>query len=109
MVSTFSFSLDNAIVVTNSRRWPLMIDPQGQANKWIKNMEKPNNLQVSSQKYLHNHGGLTVKSRGYKLIKSYFRVSDQRAHIGKIFARRHLPIAITSLLIYWFICLLATP
>ena len=23
-----------------------MIDPQGQANKWIKNMEKPNNLSV---------------------------------------------------------------
>lgn len=30
----------------NSRRWPLMIDPQGQANKWIKNMEKKNNLLV---------------------------------------------------------------
>ena len=23
-----------------------MIDPQGQANKWVKNMEKPNSLQV---------------------------------------------------------------
>jgi dynein heavy chain len=28
-----SFSVDNAIAVFNSRRWPLMIDPQGQANK----------------------------------------------------------------------------
>lgn len=24
-----SFSVDNAIIVSNSRRWPLMIDPQG--------------------------------------------------------------------------------
>ena len=23
-----------------------MVDPQGQANKWVKNMEKPNNLHV---------------------------------------------------------------
>ena len=48
----FSFSLDNAIIVTNSHRWPLMIDPQGQANKWIKNMEKPNSLQVRTFKRL---------------------------------------------------------
>ena len=41
-----SFSIDNAISMQNSRRWPLMIDPQGQANKWITNMEKENNLEV---------------------------------------------------------------
>ncbi|KAK7898572.1 hypothetical protein WMY93_019425 [Mugilogobius chulae] len=41
-----SFSTDNGIIVFNSRRWPLMIDPQGQANKWIKNMEKANKLSV---------------------------------------------------------------
>ena len=41
-----SFSIDNGIIVSNSRRWPLIIDPQGQANKWIKNMEKPNKLAV---------------------------------------------------------------
>ncbi|XP_025270954.1 dynein heavy chain 7, axonemal [Camponotus floridanus] len=40
------FSIDNAIIITNSRRWPLMIDPQGQANKWVKNMEKASNLHV---------------------------------------------------------------
>ncbi|XP_075900184.1 dynein axonemal heavy chain 3 [Nelusetta ayraudi] len=41
-----SFSTDNGIIVFNSRRWPLMIDPQGQANKWIKNMEKDNSLAI---------------------------------------------------------------
>ncbi|XP_051046156.1 dynein axonemal heavy chain 7 [Phodopus roborovskii] len=41
-----SFSIDNGIIIMNARRWPLMIDPQGQANKWIKNMEKANSLQL---------------------------------------------------------------
>uniref|UniRef100_A0A803YPJ9 Dynein axonemal heavy chain 12 n=1 Tax=Meleagris gallopavo TaxID=9103 RepID=A0A803YPJ9_MELGA len=40
------FSVDNGVIVENSRRWPLMIDPQGQANKWIKNFEKENRLNV---------------------------------------------------------------
>lgn len=30
----------------SARRYPLMIDPQGQANVWVKNMEKSNNLKV---------------------------------------------------------------
>ncbi len=41
-----SFSTDNGIIVSNSRRWPLMIDPQGQANKWVKNMNKANKLSI---------------------------------------------------------------
>ena len=32
-----NFSVENAIIINNSRRWPLFIDPQLQANKWIKN------------------------------------------------------------------------
>lgn len=43
---TDAFSIDNGVIVNNSRRWPLMIDPQGQANKWIKNSEKENQLSV---------------------------------------------------------------
>lgn len=31
-------STENAVLVSCSRRWPLFIDPQGQANKWVKNM-----------------------------------------------------------------------
>ncbi|CAG5135432.1 unnamed protein product, partial [Candidula unifasciata] len=41
-----NYSVDNAIIVTCSNRWPLMIDPQGQASKWIKNLEKSNKLEV---------------------------------------------------------------
>ncbi|KAL0118216.1 hypothetical protein PUN28_009103 [Cardiocondyla obscurior] len=41
-----AFSIDNGIIITNARRWPLMIDPQDQANKWIKNMEKENNISI---------------------------------------------------------------
>ena len=35
-----SFSTENGVIVTRGRRWPLMIDPQGQAIKWIRMMEE---------------------------------------------------------------------
>lgn len=34
------FSTENGIIVTRGTRWPLVIDPQCQAVKWIKMMEK---------------------------------------------------------------------
>eukprot|EP00949_MAST-11_sp_MAST-11-sp1_P001615 g1615.t1 len=43
---TDNISVDNAIIVFNSRRWPLFIDPQGQANNWIRNMEADSKLKV---------------------------------------------------------------
>jgi len=36
------YSTENGILATRGKRWPLAIDPQGQANKWIKNMEAKN-------------------------------------------------------------------
>jgi dynein heavy chain len=35
-----SLSVENGIIMFKSRRWPLMIDPQTQANKFIKNLGK---------------------------------------------------------------------
>jgi dynein heavy chain, axonemal len=31
-------SVESAVLMSNSRRWPLVIDPQTQANKWIRAM-----------------------------------------------------------------------
>ena len=37
-------STENALLVTRARRWPLMIDPQDQANRWIRSREMKNGL-----------------------------------------------------------------
>jgi dynein heavy chain, axonemal len=50
-----TLSRENALICFNSRRWPLFIDPQGQANKWIRNMERYRSLDIvklSDREYL---------------------------------------------------------
>jgi len=42
-----SVSTENGIILACARRWPLCIDPQGQANKWIKKMEEENQIEAS--------------------------------------------------------------
>ena len=39
-------SLENGILAMSAERWGLCIDPQEQANKWLKNMFKQDNLQI---------------------------------------------------------------
>lgn len=41
-----AFSIENAIINDKTKRWPLFIDPQVQANKWLKSMEKERGLKI---------------------------------------------------------------
>ena len=44
---TDNFSIDNAVISSNSKkRWPLMIDPQSQGNKWIRLSYRDEKLQI---------------------------------------------------------------
>eukprot|EP00658_Telonema_sp_P-2_P083320 TRINITY_DN8993_c0_g2_i1.p1 TRINITY_DN8993_c0_g2~~TRINITY_DN8993_c0_g2_i1.p1 ORF type:complete len:4024 (-),score=1669.66 TRINITY_DN8993_c0_g2_i1:145-12216(-) len=42
-------SVQNAIMITTSTKWPLMIDPQGQALQWIRRRTEINGCKVSQQ------------------------------------------------------------
>ncbi|KAG8256357.1 Dynein heavy chain 12, axonemal [Homalodisca vitripennis] len=49
------FSIQNAVILECTDRCPLLVDPQGHANRWIKAKEKSNNLKVvrpSDQDYM---------------------------------------------------------
>jgi len=36
-------SIESALITTNARRWPLLVDPQNQARRWILSMERGDN------------------------------------------------------------------
>lgn len=45
-----NFSTENAIIWKNSDRWTLCIDPQMQANKWLKNLSE---AKMGDKKHVH--------------------------------------------------------
>ncbi len=44
-----SISIDNAIMVLENTRWPLMIDPQGQAIRWVKKWKPQTKRKLSNK------------------------------------------------------------
>jgi hypothetical protein len=46
-----NFSAENGIIVVRATRWPLAVDPQGQALIWISRLEEKNEIQVMAMIY----------------------------------------------------------
>ncbi|KZC03876.1 Dynein heavy chain 1, axonemal [Dufourea novaeangliae] len=42
-----TLSVENAVLAMHSKRWPLFIDPQAQANKWIRSLYKEQGISVA--------------------------------------------------------------
>ena len=40
-------SVENGLMVTRGRRWPLMVDPQGQANRWVRHMGREKSIVIT--------------------------------------------------------------
>ncbi|KAJ1485018.1 dynein heavy chain and region D6 of dynein motor-domain-containing protein, partial [Baffinella frigidus] len=64
---TDAISTENAIILSKSRRWSLMIDPQGQANKWLKAMNKGNIevIKLSEKEFLRSLVSAISKGIGF--------------------------------------------
>lgn len=65
-------SVENGTILTNSDRYPLMIDPQLQGIAWIKEKEKNNNLKLLrlGSKYINRDLELSIENGYSALIES---------------------------------------
>jgi dynein heavy chain len=72
-------STENGLIIEYSKRWPLMIDPQNQANKYIKKMSKE-----------HSEGTEIIKANSPNLLK----VFDHAIPAGKMILIENMPVNI---------------
>ncbi|KAI4474528.1 hypothetical protein M0802_015568 [Mischocyttarus mexicanus] len=100
------FSTENAIIMENSKLWPLFVDSQNQANNWIKEIEKKNGLKVvkftdsdymSIIRYSIEHGNpILLENIGEELevaidsvlLKNIYKIKDDwYLKIGRIITK----------------------
>jgi hypothetical protein len=48
-------SVDSALIAMHARRWPFFLDPQAQANKWVRGMLEQMGLKVLREKGTPSH------------------------------------------------------
>ncbi len=53
-----NLSIENGIIMFKSRRWPLMVDPQTQANKFVKNLGNSSDSGVQLDVFKLSEGNL---------------------------------------------------
>ena len=80
-------SIENATILTNSERWSLMIDPQLQGIKWIKEKEKDNGLTLlrMNNKKLINIIGECIEDGKTAVLENLDEMID--ATLGPIIGR----------------------
>lgn len=68
-LSNDRFSIENGIIISQSYRYPFIIDPQSQAWNWIKNIESNNELQIIDYRSTNNMRALEIAlQNGYPTL-----------------------------------------
>eukprot|EP00946_MAST-07B_sp_MAST-7B-sp1_P002765 g2765.t1 len=100
------FSIENAIILSKSSRWPLMIDPQGQANRWIRNLEGGDDSNSGKgkrgKKKLISEDESTTPTHALKVVKQnqsdFLRIVENAVQFGHPLLIENLPEALDPVL-----------
>jgi len=67
-----AFALENAVIMSNSRLWPLILDPMTTANNWLKNLLKTMNLVVIQSPEREFERLKTALAQGHSVLLESF-------------------------------------